>query len=115
MLRRAYMVILTLAVLFAAGVGTPREANAYSPEIEGNVDATLRQFYREVYSGRELVKKASAVLVFPNVVKAGFGIGGSYGEGALRIGGRTAGYYNTASASIGFQIGAQAGPSLSCS
>ena len=107
MLRRAYIVMLTLAVLFAAGLGAPRQANAYSPEIEGNVDATLRQFYSQVYSGRELVKKAAAVLVFPNVVKAGFGIGGSYGEGALRIGGRTAGYYNTASASIGFQIGAQ--------
>ena len=107
MLRRAYIVMLTLAVLFAAGLGAPRQANAYSPEIEGNVDATLRQFYSQVYSGRELVKKATAVLVFPNVVKAGFGIGGSYGEGALRIGGRTAGYYNTASASIGFQIGAQ--------
>jgi lipid-binding SYLF domain-containing protein len=46
--------------------------------------------------------------VFPTVVKAGIGFGGEYGEGAMRIGGRTAGYYNTLAASVGFQLGAQA-------
>jgi len=46
-------------------------------------------------------------LVFPSVIKAGVGIGGEYGEGALRIGGKTVDYYNTAAASIGFQLGAQ--------
>ena len=48
------------------------------------------------------------MLVFPTIVKAGIGIGGEYGEGALRIRGRTVGYYNTVSASVGFQLGAQA-------
>jgi lipid-binding SYLF domain-containing protein len=48
------------------------------------------------------------VLVFPTIVKAGFGFGGEYGEGAMRIGGKTTGYYNTVAASFGFQIGAQA-------
>jgi lipid-binding SYLF domain-containing protein len=48
------------------------------------------------------------VLVFPSVFKAGMGIGGEYGEGALLVHGRTAGYYNTISASFGFQLGAQA-------
>ncbi len=48
------------------------------------------------------------MLVFPSVVKAGIGIGGEYGEGALLVKGKTAGYYNVASASIGFQLGAQA-------
>jgi len=47
------------------------------------------------------------VLVFPSVIKAGIGIGGEYGEGALRIGGKTVEYYSTAAASIGFQLGAQ--------
>jgi lipid-binding SYLF domain-containing protein len=47
-----------------------------------------------------LVDKADGILVFPSVIKAGFGIGGEYGEGAMRIGGKTA-------ASIGFQFGAQ--------
>jgi len=48
------------------------------------------------------------VLVFPSIKKAGIGVGGEYGEGALRIGGRTVAYYSTAAASIGFQLGAQA-------
>lgn len=46
-------------------------------------------------------------MVFPSVIKAGFGIGGEYGEGALRIAGKTVDYYSTAAASIGFQLGVQ--------
>ena len=48
-----------------------------------------------------------AVLVFPDIVKAGFGLGGQYGEGALRRNDATVGYYNITSASFGFQAGAQ--------
>jgi lipid-binding SYLF domain-containing protein len=59
-----------------------------------------------VYHSR-LLAAASGVQVFPSVIKAGFGMGGEYGEGALRIGGKTVAYYNTAAAPIGFQIGAQ--------
>ena len=47
------------------------------------------------------------MLVFPDVVKAGFGIGGETGDGALLIKGETVDYYNTSAASIGFQIGMQ--------
>ena len=54
--------------------------------------ATLAQFFRGVSSSRELANQAVAILVFPTVVKAGFGIGGEYGEGALHIRGKTAGY-----------------------
>ena len=51
--------------------------------------------------------KAAGILVFPSVVKAGFGFGGEYGEGLLLIHGRPAGYYNLISASFGFQLGVQ--------
>ena len=54
-----------------------------------------------------MADRAVAVLVFPSIVKAGFGLGGQYGEGVLRRGGATAGYFSIASASFGFQIGAQ--------
>ena len=47
------------------------------------------------------------MLVMPKVVKAGLIVGGEYGEGALRIDRKSAGYYNLASGSVGFQIGAQ--------
>jgi len=80
---------------------------ASAREIDTSVDVTLDRFYKEVSSGRKLVQDAKGVLVFPSVYKAGFGVGGEYGEGALRIGGKTIEYYNTAAASLGFQIGAQ--------
>jgi len=80
---------------------------ASKTEINAKVKATLSTFYGQVKSGRELVRKAAAILVFPEVFKAGFGIGGEYGEGAMLEHGKTTGYYNTAAASIGFQVGAQ--------
>lgn len=95
-----FFVIATLTI--------PKPASAASAdEINIGANATLDRFRKEVPGGGEFLKKANGVLVFPSVLKAGFGIGGEYGEGALRIGGKTVGYYNTAAASIGFQIGAQ--------
>jgi lipid-binding SYLF domain-containing protein len=82
-------------------------AAASAAEIDVQVVAALNRFDQEVPAGRELLAKAKGVLVFPKVIKAGFGIGGEYGEGALRIGGRSVGYYNLISASIGLQLGAQ--------
>lgn len=80
---------------------------ASKQEIDIKVDAALQRFEQEVQGGSAFLSKSQGVLVFPEVVKAGFGIGGEYGEGALRIGGKTVDYYNTAGASIGFQLGAQ--------
>ncbi|WP_347554317.1 YSC84-related protein [Robbsia sp. KACC 23696] len=75
--------------------------------INANVDQTLSRLYTTVPGSRELVGKARGVLVFPSVLAAGFVVGGQYGEGALRVGNETAGYYSTTSASVGLQIGAQ--------
>jgi lipid-binding SYLF domain-containing protein len=100
--------LLLLAGLFAAAPPVTRSHAASGPEISANVNATLNKFFRETPYGRDLANRALAVLVFPTIVKAGFGIGGEYGEGELQIRGRNAGYYNIASASIGFQLGAQA-------
>ena len=80
---------------------------ASKAEIDAKVNATLKTFYADVKGGRELAGKAAGMLVFPEVVKAGIGIGGEYGDGALRVGGKTVGYYNTAAASIGLQLGVQ--------
>jgi lipid-binding SYLF domain-containing protein len=85
----------------------PQPAAAASAlEIDAAAVAALTRFDQEVPAGRPLLAQAKGVLVFPNVIKAGFGIGGEYGEGALRVHGRSVGYYNTVSASIGLQIGA---------
>lgn len=76
-------------------------------EIDVRVDEALKQFYREVPVGKRLASQAKGMLIFPKVYKAGFGIGGEYGEGSLKVGGSTTAYYSIAAASIGFQLGAQ--------
>ncbi len=96
---------LVAAALWLAPAQPSRAAS--KAEIDIEVDAALERFRKEVTGGKAFLEKARGVLVFGSVIKAGFGIGGEYGEGALRIGGRTVAYYSTAAASIGFQIGAQ--------
>ena len=101
-----------LLILFIVGfVFTACQAKnalaATGEEIDASVKATLDHFYDEFKQGKKLVHDAKGVLVFPNVIKAGFGIGGEFGEGALLIKGKTIDYYNTVAASLGFQIGAQ--------
>jgi lipid-binding SYLF domain-containing protein len=75
--------------------------------IDAKVKEALATFARESPAGMELMGKAAGVLVFPDVIKMGFGIGGEYGEGALLIDGETQAYYSTAAGSFGFQLGAQ--------
>jgi len=77
-------------------------------EIDTSVNAAIERFYKQVKGAEKYVKASKGMLVMPNVVKGAFIIGGQYGEGALRIGGKTVDYYNTVSGSIGFQIGGQA-------
>jgi lipid-binding SYLF domain-containing protein len=98
--------VILIAVALLGGIRPGVAASA--GEINAGVSSTLDRFYRQVPGARDLGARAAAILVFPTIVKAGFGVGGEYGEGAMRIGGRTAGYYNTLAASFGFQIGAQA-------
>lgn len=96
-----------LAALAAASFA-PLAAEAESgPEIDANVDRALRELYATVPGSEELAARARGVLVMPSVVKGGLIIGGSYGEGALRVGGATEAYYSVAAASIGYQIGVQ--------
>ena len=75
--------------------------------IDANVDAALSKLYAQDPSARELVSKARGTLVFPSVVSAGFVVGGSYGQGALRVGGRDVEYYSTAAGSVGLLAGAE--------
>jgi len=76
------------------------------PVIDAKVDVALKQFKKEK-GAADFLEKAYAVLVFPSVVKGGFGIGGEYGEGAVRVDGNTTAYYKITSASFGFQLGLQ--------
>jgi lipid-binding SYLF domain-containing protein len=76
-------------------------------EIDASVDVSIERFYKQVQGAGELAQKAKGMLVMPNVVKAAFIVGGEYGEGALRIGGKSVDYYNTVAGSVGFSIGGQ--------
>lgn len=93
------------AVLFAF---TGAAEAASKEKIDRRVGEALATFKDDVKGADALLAKAAGVLVFPSVKKAGIGVGGEYGEGALLVGGRTVDYYSTAAASIGFQLGAQA-------
>ena len=62
---------------------------ASAQEIDAKVDATLKIFRAQVPGADQYLSVAKGVLVFPSVFRAGVGIGGEYGEGALRINGKT--------------------------
>lgn len=100
---RALIPLLTVLAL-----ALPLAAQADSAAaIDSNVDDALQDLYATTPGAREMAKRAKAVLVFPNIVKGGFVFGMQYGQGALRIRNRTAGYYSTVSASYGYQVGVQ--------
>lgn len=101
--------------LFAVAIALGGAAEAASKaKIDRRVDKALAEFREEIGGADAVLSKSVGVLVFPSVKKAGIGIGGEYGEGALRIGGRNAAYYSTAAASIGLQLGAQARRQIIC-
>jgi lipid-binding SYLF domain-containing protein len=98
--------LIVIAITASCAIPSRSEA-ASAAEINAEANATLHSFVRQIGGARELAHKAVGVLIFPSVVKAGFGFGGEYGEGVLLIHGRASGYYNLISGSFGFQIGVQ--------
>jgi lipid-binding SYLF domain-containing protein len=103
---QSLVLALSMTLAGAAGADEPKGISSRQT-IDAHVHEAVQEFYRTSSAGKELAGKAAGMLVFPNVVKAGIGVGGEYGEGALMVGGGNAGYYNIASASIGFQLGVQ--------
>jgi lipid-binding SYLF domain-containing protein len=77
-------------------------------EIDRSANQALTTLYKRTPGAKALADKAVAVLVFPSIVKGGFIIGGQFGDGALRRGGKTIAYYRSLAASYGFQAGIQA-------
>ena len=80
---------------------------ASAKEIDQEVTAALTTLYASTPGAKTLAEKAKGILVFPDIVKAGFIIGGQFGDGALRRGGKTVGYYRTVAVSYGYQAGVQ--------
>ena len=106
-MKRLLVATLVFGVAFIVLGGASTIHAASKGEIDRGVERALEDLYDSSPGARELGKNAKGILVFPKVVKAGFILGGQYGEGALIKNGTTAGYYRTVAASYGFQIGAQ--------
>lgn len=98
--------------IFVASLGTaaihPAQAASTTPaQLNSDADAALQSLIATNPAAANVAKQAKAVLIFPNIVKAGFIFGGGYGEGVLKKGPVVDGYYNSINASWGLQIGAQ--------
>jgi len=106
-MKRTILTALVLAAVLVLTLGNGVARAASAAGIDADVDAALIKLYEEQPVAKMLADKAVAILVFPNMVKAGSLVGAQYGEGALLKKGRTVGYYNSVAASYGLQAGAQ--------
>ena len=80
---------------------------ASAKEIDAGVDEAIVKFEKEVKDGKNFIANSKGMLVFPRVIKGGAGFGGEYGEGALRVAGKTADYYSMLQGSFGLQLGGE--------
>jgi lipid-binding SYLF domain-containing protein len=106
---RLTAVALATALAVPAAMASYGRANAASSAEDLNKDSAQapQTLYRTNPVAASIAKQSRAVLVFPNIVKAGLVFGGAYGEGELKAGSRVVSYYNSFSASWGLQAGAQ--------
>ncbi len=95
-------ILLAATFLFAAAA-----LAASGDKLNRESDKALQVFKDEISGADVFLSQAAGYLVFPRVIKFGIGIGAETGEGVLRVGGSTVGYYRTSSGSVGFQLGAQ--------
>jgi len=108
-MRTLRLTILLLVLAFAASalIGANPAWAASAAEINRDAKKVLEKLYKKSSAAKTLGEKAKAILVFPSITKAGFLVGGQYGEGALMKEGKTIAHYNTVSVSYGLQAGVQ--------
>ena len=104
---KAFYLIILAMLSFTIGPAVTVYADK-AKELDAQADAALDRFYKQVKDGKEVAQKAKGLLIMPNVKKGAFIVGGEYGRGTLRIGGKTVDYYSMMSGSVGFQIGGEA-------
>jgi lipid-binding SYLF domain-containing protein len=107
--RRGFLGFGAMGLLAACDgslIGNGVDSNG-AAQIDARVDAT-RDFLFGSYPGtQDLARSAKGILFMPLITEVGFGVGGSYGRGALRINDVTVDYYSATRATVGLQIGAQ--------
>ena len=99
---------LIAAVFVSGGLFAGQSFGGTAKEIDASADAAMDRFYKQVKDAKDVVRRAKGMLVLPNVKKGALIVGGEYGQGSMRVGGKTVEYYSMISGSIGFQIGGQA-------
>ncbi len=96
---------LVLAILLLCTPGMSLADTAY--QISRDADFALKNLYQTTPAAKRMAASAKGILVFPEIIKGGFLIGGQYGEGVLRVGGKNTGFYRSVAASYGLQAGVQ--------
>ncbi|MEJ1959588.1 MAG: lipid-binding SYLF domain-containing protein [Nitrosomonadales bacterium] len=105
--RNLHNFLLAFATLFLLGTVSSPVYAATAEDLDRDAAKVLQNLYKTNPVAESISRKAVAVLVFPNIVKAGLVFGGSYGEGVLMKNSHPSGYYNSVSASWGWQAGAE--------
>jgi len=100
------LLLVTAAALSLATMGNQAYA-ASAEDLNADAAQALQTLYKNNPAAEAIGKKAKAILIFPKIIKAGLVFGGSYGEGVLNKNSQPAGYYNSVSASWGWQAGAE--------
>jgi lipid-binding SYLF domain-containing protein len=99
--------VTTLCIMVTLVLVDPVADAKTKGEIDASVTAAMSRFKKDIKGGTEYLKAAKGVLVMPTITKAGFVVGGQYGQGALQINGAPVQYYSLAAGSLGYQIGAE--------
>lgn len=106
-----YIKLLTIfCMIFFAGIFVLNQKPVFAAsakELSHESQAAINQLIAKSPTAKALSSSAVAILVFPSITKAGFIVGGQYGEGALFKNGKIVGYYNTVAGSWGLQAGVQ--------
>lgn len=101
-------IVWTVCLVLVGSLMLPSTSQAATAQaIDASANKAIAQFKSQVKGADAFLRGAKGYLMFPEVIQAGIGIGGEYGEGVLRVGGKSAAYYSIAAGSIGFQLGAQ--------
>ena len=102
-----FLIIAGCIVIFGGLLFAGPSFGKTAKELDASADAAMDRFYKLVKDGKEVVAKSKGMLILPNVKKGALIIGAEYGQGAMRIGGKTVEYYSMGSGSVGLQIGGQ--------
>ena len=102
-----FLLLGIMTLVFSIGLTANTYANK-AKELDSKADEALKRFEANVKDANEVMQRAKGLLILPSVKKGAFIIGGEYGRGVLRVGGKTVDYYSMISGSVGFQIGGQA-------